>query len=340
MSASIKACLYSSVASRDIFDRVGFYRDDLAALKMGSGHAIATNSLRELMRFHPDIVVGYFFSKSVFAALIGRFIGARVLLTGGADQISPVLSDGYHLFKHRVLAFVCLLLAHRILLSCTDDFNSFRGLCLNFKFLEKKLSLVNHVVIPSPIPRKYRIDKGNTFSAFTLCWMGAESNARRKGVDRSIKLIALLRKIGVDASLDIAGTDGPGRIFIENLIRNMALTEHVHFLGSISEEDKNQRLSHGQVYIQLSEYEGFGVAAAEAFFSGMVVVHSNKGGLRDVIGHHGIILDAAIIEGGDLNLVRKFYYDFLQYRINPDFIRNNLVNYSVEMRSLAFFEEK
>ena len=332
----MKSCLYSSVEDKELFSRVGFYRDDIAALRLFSDQVIATNSLRELLRFRPELIVSYFFTKSIWTVVCGRLIGARVLLTGGADQISPILLSGFKLFIHRLIAFFCLLLAHRILLSCTDDLINFRKLCFGFGCLEKKLDLVSHVVIPSPLLRVVENDRAIRFSAFTLCWMGSESNVRRKGVDRAVRLISMLRALDIDASLDIAGTDGLGRVFLEKLIHELGLIDHIHILGAISEDEKNKRLAEGCVYIQLSEHEGFGVAAAEAFFSGMVVVHSNKGGLRDVIGENGLIVDLAVIDNSDVVAVRNFYTQFLNYKINTEFLKNNLENYSIQMRAEAF----
>lgn len=334
----MNVCFYSAVEDDGLFERVGFYRDDIAALKKGGAQVVAAKSLGELFRSRPEMIVGYFYTKSIFAALFGRLVGARVILTGGADQISPVLLSGGRLFVHRVFAFFCLVLAHRILVSCTDDLINFKRLCFGLASLEKKLELENHVVIPSPLPRVINGDRIGKFDAFTLCWMGTVSNVRRKGVDRAVRLIGLLKEIGVNASLNIAGSDGPGRVFIENLVKELDLVEQVHMLGPISDDEKNRRFRRGHVYLQLSEYEGFGVAAAEAFFSGMVVVHSNMGGLSDVIGHHGLVLDPAIVECGDVVLIRKFYSDFVRYRIDPDFLERNLINYSIEMRSAAFYK--
>lgn len=333
----MKVCLYASVSDKNLFCRVGFYRDDIAALRLHGDQVIATNSLRELLFFRPKLIVSYFFTKSILTILCGRLLGARVLLTGGADQISPILSNGFRLFIRRALAFLCLLFAHRILLSCSDDYINFHKLCFNVKFLEKKLSLVNHVVIPSPYPSGMENNRIDQFHAFTLCWMGSESNVKRKGVDKAIRLIALLRRINVNASLVIAGTDGPGRLFLDNLIHELHLNEHVSLLGPISEDEKNVRLSSGCVYLQLSEHEGFGVAAAEAFFSGMIVVHSNQGGLRDVIGENGLIIDPAILETSDMVAISDFYREFLNYKINADFLKKNIGNYSVQMRSEAFY---
>lgn len=329
-------CLYSAVDSKSLFDRVGFYRDDIKALSLRGDGVFATNSLRELLKFKPALVVGYFFSKSILAALLGRVIGARIILTGGADQISPALLSGYPLFVRRATALLGLLLAHRVLLSCTDDVINFRKLCFGIRALQNKIELVNHVVVPTPLPRIVRVPVEGEFHAFTLCWMGNEGNVRRKGVDKAIRLIARLREMGVDARLDVAGTNGPGKKFLEDLTLELDVTEHVHFMGAISEEEKNDLFSHGSVYLQLSEHEGFGVAAAEAFFSGMIVVHSNKGGLGDVIGEHGLVIDPTLVEQGDLTWVRDFYAKFLQYRINPDFLEKNLQKYFIKVRSDAF----
>lgn len=335
----MKVCLYSSVPDKGLFSRVGFYRDDIKALSLHGEEVLATNSLQDLLEFKPGLVVGYFFSKSILAALLGRLIGARVVLTGGADQISPALLSGYRLLVRRAMALLGLLLAHRVLLSCTDDVKNFRKLCFGIRALQKKIELVNHVVVPAPLPRLIRVPVGGEFHAFTLCWMGNERNVRRKGVDKAIWLIAKLRDLGVDARLDVAGTDGPGKKFLEYLALELGVTEYVRFLGAISEEEKNDRFSHGSVYVQLSEHEGFGVAAAEAFFSGMIIVHSNKGGLGDVIGEHGLVLDPTAIEQKDSAWVRDFYANFLQYRINPDFLEKNLQKYSIRMRSDAFLGE-
>jgi glycosyltransferase involved in cell wall biosynthesis len=332
----MKISLYSPVNNKKLFDTVGFYRDDIDAIRLRNNEILATNSLLELFKFKPALVIGYFFSKSVFAALIGRVIGARVVLTGGADQISPALLSGFPLFVRRASALLGLLLAHRVLLSCTDDVINFRKLCLGLFCLQSKIELVNHVVVPSPYQGAVRVPVDGEFYAFTLCWMGSVSNVRRKGVDKAIKLIVRLREMGIDARLDVAGTDGPGRQFLQDLTKKLRVSEHIRFLGSISDEEKNYHFSHGSVYVQLSEYEGFGVAAAEAFFSGMIVVHSNNGGLGDVIGEHGLVIDPILVEQGDSDWVCDFYEKFLQYRTNQNFLEKKILNYSIKIRSDAF----
>lgn len=333
----MRVCFYSAIKDDVLFSRVGFYRDDIEALKMGSADVVTTSSLIRLFRCRPNMIVAYFYSKSLYAAFYGRIVGARIILTGGADQISPVLISGRRLLLRRVFAFLCLIFAHRILVACTEDLINFRRLCFGVTSLINKIELVNHVVISSPLAQFATDIRHDRFRAFTLCWMGTEANVRRKGVDRAVRLIGLLRSLGVSASLDIAGSDGPGKVFLERLVGELDLLEHVSFLGVISEKEKNCRMVCGGVYLQLSEHEGFGVAAAEAFFSGMTVVHSNRGGLRDVIGEHGLVLDLSIIDNADPSALNNFYSDFLRYKPNFSYLKKNVDRYSIKSRSDAFF---
>jgi len=331
-------CLYASVSDKQLFSMVGFYRDDLLALSSRGSKVNATNSVWELFKIRPNLVVGYFYSKSLLAAIIGRIIGAKVVLTGGADQISPVLQKGVKLYVHRCLAFLCLMFANKVLLSCTDDVKNFRKISFGVSWLLGKIKYAPHVVQPSPLKGQIREPVPGEFHAFTICWMGSVENVQRKGVDRDIRLIAKLRSIGVDATLEVAGAGGPGLEYLQRIADELSVGSAVRFIGTISEDEKNHKFSFGSVYIQLSLHEGFGVAAAEAFFSGMIVVHTNKGGLGDVIGDDGFILDFEELFNTGTSGVHDFYSSFLEYRINHAHIASVIKKYSIKTRAKSFLE--
>lgn len=317
-----------------LFERVGFYRDDVSALRRAGHDVFVTNSIVGAVAKNPDLLVGYFYSKSIVAAILCRLLGRQVVLTGGADQVSPLVMRGLALVIRRGAAFFGLLAAHRILLPCKDDINNFRVSCFGIKSLGRKLVLSPHVVVPAPGSANLERPKPGSFHAFTLCWLGTEGNVRRKGVDRAVKLIFLLRQIGVDAKLDIAGTDGPGRSLVDRLVSELGLSKVVQFVGAISEQEKNRKYLEPGVYLQLSEHEGFGLAAAEAFFSGMTVVHSNRGGLADVIGQQGLILSHEIIDSSDVGGIQEFYERFRNYTVDREHLTSELTKYSLERRAL------
>ena len=331
-------CLYAPVSNLDLFRTVGFYRDDLCALQLLSKDVVATNSLRTLFANRPNLTVGYFYGKSLFAAIITKIIGGRVVMTGGADQIAPNLVRGYRLYLHRLFAFLCVIFSNKILLSCKDDIKNFKKLCFGITYLENKIKYSPHVVRPSPLPRIKKNYESEVFKAFTLCWMGSIGNVQRKGVDKAILLISILKNFGIRASLNIAGTKGPGLKYLEDLVDSLSLQDSVVFLGRISEDEKHRWLSSDAVYVQLSSHEGFGVAAAEAFFSGMVVVHSNKGGLADVIGENGVIVDIEKLENVNKFDIELFIKSYLKFKPRDDIIQSNLHLYSVENRAKSFQE--
>jgi glycosyltransferase involved in cell wall biosynthesis len=120
---------------------------------------------------------------------------------------------------------------------------------------------------------------------------------------------------------------------------DLGVYDFVNFLGVISEEEKFYLLQKSDAYLQLSTREGFGVAAAEALLCGVPVIHSNRGGLNDVIGDKGIILELDSLEHFDgedisllLNKVRKFH-------LNNDILKNLRLMYSLESRSRYFSKE-
>ena len=78
--------------------------------------------------------------------------------------------------------------------------------------------------------------------------------------------------------------------YIQNLINKLKLEEKIKLTGSINENDKLKALMQSEIYMQISNYEGFGIAAIEAAACKNLVVHSNKGGLRDSIGNTGLIV--------------------------------------------------
>jgi glycosyltransferase involved in cell wall biosynthesis len=129
--------------------------------------------------------------------------------------------------------------------------------------------------------------KQNTF--LTIGWMGTEGNVRRKGMDVAVKLIYEFRVRCRSAKLIIAGTPGPGTDALRNLVAELKVSDDVEFKFNISEEEKVHLLQTCTYYLQLSEFEGFGLAALEALSCGACVVHTGRGGLSDFMGEYGLL---------------------------------------------------
>jgi N-acetyl-alpha-D-glucosaminyl L-malate synthase BshA len=74
--------------------------------------------------------------------------------------------------------------------------------------------------------------------------------------------------------------DGPERQTAEKLCRDLGICDEVRFVGK--QEQMEDILAIGDLFLLPSEYESFGLAALEAMAAGVPVVSSNAGGLSEI----------------------------------------------------------
>lgn len=74
--------------------------------------------------------------------------------------------------------------------------------------------------------------------------------------------------------------DGPERAMAESLCRELNLCDNIRFLGK--QEQMEDILAIGDLFLLTSEYESFGLAALEAMAAGVPVISTNAGGLPEI----------------------------------------------------------
>lgn len=74
--------------------------------------------------------------------------------------------------------------------------------------------------------------------------------------------------------------DGPERSTAEDLARELGVCDHVRFVGK--QEQMEDILAIADLFLLTSEYESFGLAALEAMASGVPVVSTDAGGLKEI----------------------------------------------------------
>ena len=133
----------------------------------------------------------------------------------------------------------------------------------------------------------------------------------RKGVAHAIRAVAALVTAGVDADYTIVG-DGPLRGVLEQLIRELGLSDRVRILGSIVHAGVAAVLARSHLLVAPSvtagngDMEGIPVALMEAMASGLPVVSTVHGGIPELIddGETGYLVS----EGDVAALVGKLEY--------------------------------
>lgn len=109
-----------------------------------------------------------------------------------------------------------------------------------------------------------------------------------KGADLAIRAMAQLDPelrpdlmIAGDVSADFADY----RDEVEALIDELRMRNHVHFVGAQSRDDLAALMRHSQALLVPSHSETFGLVALEGAASGVPVLASSTGGLREVVVH-------------------------------------------------------
>ena len=105
------------------------------------------------------------------------------------------------------------------------------------------------------------------------------SNFRKiKRVQDVVKIFAEVNK-QIPSKLLFVG-DGPERNTAEDLGRELGVADGIRFVGK--QEQMEDILAIGDLFLLTSEYESFGLAALEAMAAGVPVVSTNAGGLAEI----------------------------------------------------------
>ncbi len=292
---------YSSVNDLKLFKIQKFYQDDITILENSGHKVILSNKIADALFFwRYDVAYIYFWTWGAFVGLIARLFSKQVVFVSGADDLDRTHNTSKRKFLVRALFFrLCYAVSHRCLACSKSDIANMQ------KILGQKSSKI--VYSPYYVELALYADKVPKQRAphiVTIAWMGLVGNIKRKGVDKSLYFLKEYIKWVPECKLFIAGAPGEGAAYLKNLAIELEVSEHIEFLGLISEEKKLELLHSNLFYWQVSEYEGFGLAALEALVAGCVVIHSNKGGLAEVIGQYGLQVR---FEEGPIAVAKQVY---------------------------------
>lgn len=110
---------------------------------------------------------------------------------------------------------------------------------------------------------------------------------RLKGFDL---LVRALPHLDADLRVLICG-EGPERNALKRLAKRLGVEQRIDLPGWVPEPEKLGILSDCLAYVQPSRFEAFGLAALEALAMGAPVIATRLGGLPEVVGDAGILVD-------------------------------------------------
>jgi glycosyltransferase involved in cell wall biosynthesis len=336
-----KVLLYSPVAKRRYFSVMRFYRTDISAMREQGWRVLLANKLGRVFAADYELMVGYFYTWSIFAVILAKLRGRGAVLTGGADEFSGKMAVGrFSMLVRRILMGVAIVFCDRlVLVSQNDTRNILDAVGPLKKLAARKIVIAGHPIDePAGLPTQFP-DK--TWQAVTICWMGSEGNVLRKGLLTAVELVAELKRLGDELPLLIIGTPGPGTRLVNEALAASGMGLHVTLMGAVSDAQKWQLLSRSAVYLQFSQYEGFGVAALEALRSGCVVVHTGSGGLAETIGQDGLQVDASAVRQLAPTFREAVMAKLASLRAESEGILSNLAQrFSPEQRARALLLDR
>jgi len=146
------------------------------------------------------------------------------------------------------------------------------------------------------------------------------SNFRKvKRVQDVLKIFSGIREV-LPSKLLLIG-DGPERVKMENLTRELQVADDVRFLGKLDLIE--EVLSISDLFLLPSEKESFGLAALEAMACEVPVVSSNAGGITE-LNIHGVT--GFVSEVGNINEMVEYSIKILDNENLPKFRKQALEN--------------
>jgi glycosyltransferase involved in cell wall biosynthesis len=319
MNIKPNVLFYSNVASKKQFVLQEYYKTDIHILKsIGFNVKLSNNWYDFLCYWKYDISFIYFYRIGLIPAFISFSFNKKIYITGGIDDLNKETSSKLRFILQYILFYLCNIFTTKNIIVSTSDYSNILKYFPNIN--TNKISISSHIVKNVNPVDLVNVEKNKTI--VTIAWMGRIENIIRKGVDKTIYTFSELLKLDPDYNLIIIGPLNKKNIYLEGIINKLKLQTKIRFTGGITEIEKNDILIKSLFYLQLSQYEGFGIAPLEALLFGNYVIHSNNGALKFNIGNNGIIIN-------DINdykdIASKIFTHYQSNMLNPNIIGSNYV---------------
>lgn len=278
----MKICFFCKIQERKKLFLVEFYNQDICILKKIDPNLTIATKYSEI-DWSADLIFVWWWTYASYPVFLSKILRKKVLITGTFNYKCPMASRDY--FRRPIW--------QRLLIKYSIKYSNINILVSKNEYdqIVKDWSLNNLVYSPHGVnTKKYTCGeyKNRTNTLFTISWISKE-NAKRKCLYEIIDSMEILRHRNLH--LNIAGHEGDAIEDILSYIKNKGLDDCITFLGTITEEEKIRYLQECKFYLQPSRYEGFGLAIAEAMSCGAIVVTTDVGEVKTVVGNCGIILD-------------------------------------------------
>ncbi len=226
-----------------------------------------------LLVFKSDIVFIWFASYHAFIATIfAKMFSKKVIIVTGGYDVAGENEIDYGLMRNPLLKHMVKFIlknADRIL--AVSEFNK--------REIERYLGIKEAVVVYNSIDSEKFLPSGKKEKMVITVGFISWENVKRKGLETFVKAA---RYVPETKFLVIGRALDDSLKYLESLS-----SKNVEFTGFVTDEKLLDYYQRAKVYCQLSYYESFGMAPAEAMLCECIPVVTDRGALPEVVGDTG-----------------------------------------------------
>jgi len=239
---------------------------------------IATKLVELVEDYHLELIHAHYAVPHAASAYLAKQIlnahSVKTITTLHGTDITLVGAD--HSF-HRVIKFAIeksdgvTAVSHYLKTRTIEEFD-----------IRREIRVIYNFVDTAKTEQMSAVCKREAFAARDEKIIMHASNFRAvKRVGDVVRVFAQIRE-SIPAKLVLIG-EGPERLFIQQLVKELKLTKDVCLLGA--QDDTEPLFMCADLFILPSELESFGLTALEAMACGVPVIATETGGLPEVITH-------------------------------------------------------
>lgn len=252
--------------------------------------------LRAIIRsLKPDLVATHSSKAGWLGRIVGKSLGIPTVFTAhgwGFTEGVPELSRKIYSTAERVAA----PFTNRIITVSEYD----RQLALRYKIASPKKIVTVHNGVYDTSPRLVTVSINDPFRMIMVARFDVPKN-------HALLFKALAGLPNQNWQLDLIG-DGPLRYSMETLALELGISKQVTFWGERS--DVAEHLAKAQLFLLISNYEGFPLSILEAMRSRLPVIASDVGGIKEAVidGENGFLIfrnDLTILQERLLRLMNN-----------------------------------
>lgn len=228
------------------------------------------SSLKTIKKYRINIVHCHGTKEAVIVGLVAKLLRKKIVYTVEGD---PVLEIFYSPRNYSTLDKIVLKFSWMLGLKLADIVVG----CSKWmaKYLERRYG-IKAVGIHNPIDYE-RFSKINKHGSSIVCIARFE---KVKGLEILLKAIAKVVKDFPETKMILVG-GGSEEKSLRELAEKLSISKNVEFQPF--RPDVEKVLEDAAIFVLPSIYEPFGMAAAEALASGIPIVVSRTGGLREIV---------------------------------------------------------